>query len=96
MLFRSLVPFGGVFTGIEDYKGDVELIGRAGGTVYADTIYTLDEFDYTPSSGVLHHARPGRGEPRGTRGDVTQNVDQAFRENAPAPVLPQASREESM
>lgn len=31
-------------------------------------------------------------EPRGTRGDVANGVNQRFMENAPAPVLPQANR----
>ena len=34
-------------------------------------------------------------EPRGTRGDVSNGVNQRFMENAPAPVLPTTSREES-
>jgi hypothetical protein len=34
-------------------------------------------------------------EPRGTRGDVSNGVNQRFMENAPAPVLPQAQREDS-
>jgi hypothetical protein len=32
-------------------------------------------------------------EPRGTRGDVSNRVNQQFMESAPAPVLPQAERE---
>jgi hypothetical protein len=34
-------------------------------------------------------------EPRGTRGDVSNRVNQQFMESAPAPVLPTISREES-
>jgi hypothetical protein len=34
-------------------------------------------------------------EPRGTRGDVSNDVQLRFMENAPAPVLPATSREES-
>jgi len=62
-----LVPFAGIVQGIIDYKGDVELIGRAGGTVFADTIYSRDDFDYTPPDGLVHRAnrRDNRGELEG-------------------------------
>ena len=62
-----LVPFAGIVTGIIDYKGDVELIARAGGTVFADTIYSKDDFDYSPPGDLIHKAnrRASRGELEG-------------------------------
>jgi hypothetical protein len=53
--------------------------------------YALNELQGEPLPPVLMTTI----EPRGTRGDVTQKVSTGFMENAPAPVLPQAQREDS-
>lgn len=52
-----LVPFGNEIVGIADYKGEIELIYRAGAvsSVKAEIVYEHDEFDYNPSMDTPHH-----------------------------------------
>lgn len=52
-----LVPFGNEVTGIKDYKGEIELIYRAGAvaSVKAEIVYTDDEFEW---DGGAHMERP--------------------------------------
>ena len=61
-----LVPFKDIATGIVDYKGEVKLIGNAGGTVYADIVYADDTL--STDQGRLVHTRDlkvDRGGPVG-------------------------------
>ena len=53
-----LVPFGSEITGIVDYKGEIELIYRAGAvsSVKAEIVYSKDHFRYTTDMERPEHA----------------------------------------
>lgn len=55
-----LVPFGKEIVGIEDYKGLIELMYRAGAveSVKAEIVYEYDEYDFDPDTMKRPHHRP--------------------------------------